>query len=380
MKRNRRSSGGFVLAVALILTAIIMVICSAVAALGIQQSGISYNVSMNAGAQNAAMAGLDDAMDMLFANPDWVGTELQNKPLTHIGGSYNVTFNTASAGYSTNNLNGTSDITRADGIKVPLGYAYIVSTGRVTGMGQPQRVACMVTIYQLIKGIIAKNNVAGVKIYGYTPPNAFFDAGTGQATANGTITATVDGPTYPNASLATSVFTPPTAFTGLTTYSSLSGNPLPPGNYTCALDSACTLGPGKYNFPSVSLSGNNTVTIQAFSNSTDICQIFVSGNIDCKGNGYFNNLNADPSRVLLFGGVGCTSISMCGNGTSCANIFAPKANFDIKGGGSGTPDFYGSMIVDSTSGSGSHCVIWYDHTEIPWKIKCPPRVFGFNHL
>jgi hypothetical protein len=415
MRRNRKLSKGFVLAMALILTGIIMVLCTAVASLGIQQSGISYNVSMNGGAQSAAMAGIDEAMDMLYYNPDWgrtspsTDTELVNKPLAHVRGSFNVTFITSSPFFSTNNINGTADVTRSDGIVVPVGYAYIVSTGRV--LGQTQRVAAMVCIpyTEVTAGVIAGGNSDTVKISGghVTGGAMVNNPGGGTILTTSTdpqaISSQIDGEIYvpggntayvaipPNIAshvhtapvIPSSFFNPESQPAGLPTYSAIgansAGSPLAPGNYTCALTNSVYLGPGKYCFDSIGITGNKAVTISGVG-SGQRCEIYLRGNMEMGGNAVFNNTMMDPSKVRISGGPGCTSIWMHGNGTTIANLFAPCAEFKLSGGGNSSPDFFGAMVIDHATGSGSHVNIWYDTMMPPTRIKQQPRMYGFNHL
>jgi hypothetical protein len=417
MKRKRSLERGVILAMALIITAIILIICSAMTTMGVQQTGIASGRTTNTSAQNTAMAGLDEALNMLSVDDGWgaytggnawknevlagtvSGYESRNK-LYKSPGTFVVTFDTTKPRYSTNNNDLTGPLTKAGwgGVTVPRGFVYVISTGTV--LGQTQTVACMISKYYYVKGVNTKETLDGIKIHGWTPGNSDHNpdatstppqAGDAYANAGGAIGATVYGPagnSNSNHTFPPQLFTPRTSFTGLTTYTSFNGHggssadPLPPGDYSTLSLGSQWLQPGKYNFDSIA----GSAKIKAPSGTTpytgsQVCEIFTNNDITLNGSDKFNDTSpADPDRVNIYGGANCQNITLNGQAHLFANVYAPAATIVLKGTGSPSdPNFAGQLLVKKADATGSHADIW--NNPIGARYALPrPYMTGFCHL
>lgn len=93
-------------------------------------------------------------------------------------------------------------------------------------------------------------------------------------------------------------------------------------------------------------------TIEVTSNGS--IEFYISGDVDIGGNGMVNTTNV-PSKTMLFGTAttaGSQSIKIAGNGALRAGIYAPNANLELKGSGSGG-EFMGAAVANNITMTGN---------------------------
>jgi hypothetical protein len=136
------------------------------------------------------------------------------------------------------------------------------------------------------------------------------------------------------------------------------------------IGSASAITPTYYEIPSYSNQNNDTLIvdgpvviivtgsvttkgeIQVTSNGS--VEFYVAGDIDISGNGMVNTTDV-PANMLIFGTnsvLGGQSIKIAGNGALEAAIYAPNANFELKGSGSGGV-FMGAAVANNITMTGN---------------------------
>jgi hypothetical protein len=123
---------GMALVLVLMCAAIIVIFASTmVAVLSVQNRLILRNVGLVA-AQQAAAAGVNQALYELALNNAWAPTGIYSQDLSTGNASFSLTFNTASstAPWSRNNAAGASAVTGYGGRIVPPGCVHLVALGR----------------------------------------------------------------------------------------------------------------------------------------------------------------------------------------------------------------------------------------------------------
>lgn len=133
-----------------------------------------------------------------------------------------------------------------------------------------------------------------------------------------------------------------------------------------------TLNGGSYKYPSISLSGNNVLTINGdveiyltgsgasslstsgngriVINSGSTLKIYADRNISISGNGIVNNNNTQGASTLqIYGTSTAASVSISGNGALIGVVNAPSAAVTVSGNGG----VYGSVIARQFTMSGN---------------------------
>lgn len=81
---------------------------------------------------------------------------------------------------------------------------------------------------------------------------------------------------------------------------------------------------------------------------------YVAGNMDIGGNGIVNMTDV-PSKMVIFGTdttAGSKNITLSGNGALSGAIYAPNANLELKGSGSGG-EFFGAAVANNITMTGN---------------------------
>lgn len=104
-----------------------------------------------------------------------------------------------------------------------------------------------------------------------------------------------------------------------------------------------TLAAGTYTASSISISGNGRIV------TSGQVAIYVSGSISISGNGIVVT-NNHPANLMLYS-TGSSSVSISGNGSFYGGVYAPNSAVSTSGNG----DFFGAMIAKTyvQSGNGS---------------------------
>ena len=105
---------------------------------------------------------------------------------------------------------------------------------------------------------------------------------------------------------------------------------------------------------SISLAGQATIIIATNASLT----LYANGPVDLSGNGLANN-NTSATNFFFYGMTNNTSITLSGNGTLTGVIYAPNADFSLKGGGNSDQDFVGASVTKSVTMNG-HFKFHYD--------------------
>ncbi|MFI5380621.1 MAG: pilus assembly protein TadG-related protein [Tepidisphaerales bacterium] len=120
----------------------------------------------------------------------------------------------------------------------------------------------------------------------------------------------------------------------------LPGSYISGGNFSLSGNSSYTLSSGTYYYTGFSVSGNATLTVSG------AVTIYVNGSLSLGGN--FNVASNLPGNFKIRM-LSNNNISLSGNGTLCADIYAPSSAISISGNG----DFLGAAIGSSLSISGN---------------------------
>jgi putative adhesin len=191
-------------------------------------------------------------------------------------------------------------------------------------------------------------SLGGANVYGpvSTGPGGSVSGGTVGDVAWNASHSGIEGPSWTNNTMNVSYpsnyppiggpYLAPTQFTNVTsgTYqmSSYSGDMTVSGNVTL------------YVTGDVTLKGQETITIKPGGSLTMI----VGGNISMAGGGVLNGTGYAANFSIL-GLNSCTSISYTGNAAFVGTIYAPQADFSMKG----TTDAYGAVIANSATMNGN---------------------------
>jgi hypothetical protein len=104
----------------------------------------------------------------------------------------------------------------------------------------------------------------------------------------------------------------------------------------------------------ISLGGQSSIIIASGAS----LHLYSNGTVDLSGNGVANN-NGNATNCFIYGLQSCTSITLSGNGTLCAVVYAPYADFSLKGGGGNAQDFCGAVVANTVTMNG-HFNFHYD--------------------
>ncbi|HEX7631319.1 MAG TPA: hypothetical protein VF607_06260 [Verrucomicrobiae bacterium] len=187
---------------------------------------------------------------------------------------------------------------------------------------------------------------------GYIDPNAV----SGNFTAN---LPNVTNPTVPTGYTAISVGT----ITGKTTDSTntfprVGDLPASDGKYYYNVSSINPNGSNSFSVTgnvvfvmsgTISITGSQSINVA----STGKLAIYTASNVNIAGNGIANS-NTDPQSMQIYGTATSTgqSISVSGNGTLTAIVYAPNADVTAKGGGS-SGSIYGAFVGNTISMAGN---------------------------
>ena len=191
-------------------------------------------------------------------------------------------------------------------------------------------------------------------------------------------TVALGGPlTFPNP-----VYTDPSP--AITTTSSYSSNvSLPPGNYgnvSVSAGKTLTLSPGTYNFNSLVLSGNATVTVSppgqvvleiaGCGNST--CSTTVSEAVDFSGGSIVNSTNDPVNFQIVYNGT--APMNLAGGSSTAAVVYAPNSAITMSGGAPWLGAIIGKIFTDS-GGAAVH----FDRALLRDLVKVGPyQLMNFN--
>lgn len=148
------------------------------------------------------------------------------------------------------------------------------------------------------------------------------------------------------------------------------------------------LGSGNYYLSSLQLSGQQKVLVTGqatlfvngpikFSGQSTLIiatnaslKLYVNGTADLTGQGVLN-ANNSSTNFFLIGLPGCTSIDLRGNSTMRGIVYAPYANFSLRGGGNNDEDFVGAVVCKSVNMRG-HFNFHYDEAirNLQWNSTC----------
>lgn len=159
MKKINR---GYVLIVTLLAIAALFFYAVILVKFHFTEKNIAQKGEMTLIAEQAADAGVNDAIFYLKRDPKWTAG-FNNVVLPHSSASYTVTFNNAqNTPYSTNNSAGAQAVTGYNGINVPAGAIHIVSVGK-SGKAAHIEEAFITTGKYVFEYLLASNGVIDLK-------------------------------------------------------------------------------------------------------------------------------------------------------------------------------------------------------------------------
>lgn len=125
---------GYILILALLITAALFVLVVASTDLYYAESRVSASAANDLIAEQAASAGIDAAVYQLKQSAAW-SSGFNGIVLPHSSASYSMTFSASnlSVPYSTNNSQGSGQVTGFGGRVVPAGMVYVISIGEYGG-------------------------------------------------------------------------------------------------------------------------------------------------------------------------------------------------------------------------------------------------------
>lgn len=169
---------------------------------------------------------------------------------------------------------------------------------------------------------------------------------TGNATVQGNVTTGVGS--TPSSVIVT---TGNAAITGTTSAATSSQNPQAvttsvssSGALSISGNTTVTLAAGTYNYSSLSITGNGRLR------ATGAVTIYVSGSISIAGNG-ISTSSSQPPNMLIYE-TGTSNVSLSGNGSLYAGIYAP--NSAVSNTGNGT--LYGAVVSRTYSQTGNGAI------------------------
>jgi hypothetical protein len=355
-----------------------------------QDKGVSLRGENDLVAEQAARAGIDDALFNLKGNTAWTAG-FNNVPLPHSRATYSVSFNRNQAviPFSTNNVTGASLVKGYNGRSVPPCFVHIVSTGVFENSRRIEETMISTGGGQLFSGgLFAVNSInlsgnvmvdsynSSMGTYTATHMNSGGDIGTNSAASGAVdlsghsqIYGTITLPTGANA--ATSIDN-----SGGVSYQSVAYSPpqntpflpLPGGLGASQGDlkvtgGTVTLSPGVYD--SLSISGKGEVILRPgnyvfngdiklagqgnISIPTGQVKFYANGeNIQITGGGNINN-NGIPGNFQIIASSATTEVKVAGDGQSFMALYAPGAAIEISGNG----DIYGAVVGNKAEINGN---------------------------
>ncbi len=116
------------------------------------------------------------------------------------------------------------------------------------------------------------------------------------------------------------------------------------GSLSISGNSTVSLPAGTYHYTSLSISGNGRLT------ATGAVTIYVSGTISIAGNG-ISTSSSKPPNMLIYS-TGSSSVSLSGNGSLYAGIYAPNSTVSNSGNGA----LYGAVVARRYTQSGNGAI------------------------
>jgi|GEM_PF-6859373 len=346
---KRKNQRGIALAVTLMVLLILVVVAMSIGSIGVFNLRHMSNYRDSETAYYAAKTGVVQAIDILRATRTWssssstaVSGTLTNNATYKVGPVY--TDSSYSSYCSTNNLEGSSAITRGDGIYVPAGHAYIIGTGICNS--QTRRAATM------LRGSNPPWNYA---LFGYDSlevggnGDVDGDVGTNTYDLSNTGSGTITGKQQTNAGISKPEVVDPTGGGGTSNITATCT--IAPGAYgkiQLSSTKSVTLSAGNYSFTSISLAANASINI-----SSGPVYIYVSGDIDLTGQGIVNS-TANAANCIIYGTSTCTSVFPRGGSDAYYGIYAPYADIDFGGGGT----LHGAAIGKTAVSSGNSSITY----------------------
>jgi hypothetical protein len=111
-----------------------------------------------------------------------------------------------------------------------------------------------------------------------------------------------------------------------------------------------TLNAGTYVMSSLTTTGNASIKI-----GTGPVTIYVTGNVDVKGNGIVNSA-ALPPNLRLIAASPTATVSIAGNGNFYGAVQAPRNQVTIGGNG----EFFGAVVANDFRFNGTNSIVHYD--------------------
>lgn len=342
------NSSGMALAVTLLILLILSVLALTIGTVGISNLNLVKTHRDSTTAYYAAKAGASKAVNEIYNNSSWT-TGFNQQSLTSVNGTYTVAFGSGHFD-STNNISGTSTITRSDGIQVPAGYAYIVSTGEVND--SVQRIAV------LVRYSASGNPPWNYALFGYDylevggTGDVVGDVGTNAPSMNIHGSGSVTGDQDTNAGESQPVVNLPYSVAGTTNLTDT--GTYPPGNYGYislsgggSAGKTVTLSAGTYQFTSIDLQSKGKIAI-----SSGPVEIYVTGDLRLTGQSV-TNTSHDATKCIFYGGTTCTTVTVNGGADAYFALYAPNATLNF----AGNSDLHGSAIGQNSTGIGTAAII-----------------------
>ncbi len=404
-QQKQRTEKGFSIPMVFMVLMIVLLIGMASTTVASRNLGFVNKEYNNTRAFYAAEAGITRAVSRLRDDDEWTGTEM------NASGEEVLTFKDVKVGnddvsYSVwvyNNFRGSTDITAYKGAVVPPGYTYILGVGTVgsspfkkavkyvgamakrTGPFEDMGIfsdkqTCFagsieVTSYDSSSGqtvagqanvgtnandpgvVAVEGSAAVIDGSVYAGPGAYIGSGgaiiiEGQPQISGELRALpreipMPAPEYPE-NIATKTITNP-------------NDPiltLEPGKYDEVLTVAnkqnvILTGPGTYVLKGVYFTGKGILSVDSTNGPV---KIIMDGDISFQGTSFLGgiaNINRSatpkPTDLVIYGTDNCKNISVGGNATAYAGIYARKANVTIYG----NPSMYGAIIGEKVTVPGN---------------------------
>lgn len=373
---------GYILIVTLLAIAALFFYAITLVRFHFMEKGIAQMGEMTLIAEQAANAGLNDAIYYLKRDPAW-SAGFNNAALPHSDAVYFITFNnTQGSPYSTNNSAGTSAVAGYNGRSVPAGAIHIVSVGK-SGKATHIKEALVITGKSLFQYVLASNGVIDLKgnitmdsfdssqgPYGSTRQNSDANILTNQSTSEsvkldgniqiyGTINSGPGGtentvikqngnPTYMGfyAQPKVQTFSAPAPPSGPNLGNvSASGNiTLNPGIYNnlgAASNAVINLKAGTYVFTGEVTIKNASLVVEP--NSGPVV-IYGLSNLTFDGKSAIQNKTQLAQNLIIYGGQNQSQITLSNLQNAYFALYAPNSDLKIDSGS----EIFGSFI---TSGS-----------------------------
>ncbi|MDQ7826186.1 MAG: hypothetical protein RDV48_25510 [Candidatus Eremiobacteraeota bacterium] len=414
MKRHR----GFILVVALLGIGIMFFFALSMVRHYAADKSLSSRGENTLIAEQAAIAGVEDAMIQLKTDTRW-SAGFNKAVLPHSGATYTVTFdkNQAAIPYSTNNATGSTALTGYGGRIVPPQFVHFIAKGEYRGAvayeevlvtrGTKYKVALFGSDSIFLSGTVYVDSYDSSQgTYAQTKRASGGDMAT-NASAPGSVTlknvsimGTLSvGPGGSEATTLNIIGSPYyMAFSVLYETQSLPPTPFPDmgaskGTVTAASKQTVSIMPGTYSGWDAKggiidlAAGNYVITGDITMSSGSVIRVkngpvnlFLQGNLNSSSGASIANYTMQSQQLSLYGGTAAQSINLQGlSGTMLSlRIYAPMAALTFGGGN----DFYGSFVAKTLTVSGNSN-FHYDSaptkvsTEDPFTpvitMRCSPR-------